>query len=623
MWRRLITSALIFSLTSINAPTALAAFPRVTLPVIQSVKFSEGSITLIPPTSNSPGAWSATVSDPTIARINGLVATVLKAGSTGVRYTQAASGNFSSVSRVSRLIVEKGTPTFGTWPALSATLLSRTLKLTPPTSNSTARWSYRTSNSQIATVLGDILTFQDSGSVTITAFQSASTNWLGGEASTTLTISSLPKTLGTFSDITIAKDSVATLNLIEPTSSSSGAWTFSIADSSIATLYGKVITSKNIGSTTITARQAASGGYGSSILTMTLTILGANATVGDFKDAIYTKSATTSNKLSILAPTSNSPGAWTFASSDQTVAAISTVGTIGNITIYKPGKTTITATQVVSGNYAATSANMLLTVNSAPIMATLSDLQKVFGDGEQTILPPTSESKGDWTYTSSNPDVVKINGQKLNFIGSGSAVITMTQAVDNYWLSASTNFKVTVLGITPTVGTLIPVKVEIGESLSSIPSPTSNSLGKWSYTVTDSSIAKVVNNEIVGVSAGTTIIIATQMPAGKYGQSNSVQASLTVIPATVKAAPTPAPKPSTSAKPASKPATISTSKPVVKVAVKQKKRIIRVSVVGSIVKVRINGKKAKLGKNKVQIGKNQVIVKVGSTIIFNKTYKIK
>ena len=201
--------------------------------------------------------------------------------------------------------------------------------------------------------------------------------------------------------------------------------------------------------------------------------------------------------------------------------------------------------------------------------------------------------------------------------------LTMTQAADDYWLAGSTTFKVTVLGTTPTVGTLIPVKVEVGQSLSSIPSPTSNSLGKWSYTVTDPAIAKVVNNAIVGVSVGTTTVIATQTPAGKYGQSNSVQATLTVIPATIKATPAPAPKPSTAATPAPKPATTSTSKPVVKVSVKKKKRIINVAVVGSIVKVKINGKKAKLGKNKVKVGKNEVIVRVGSTIIFNKSYMIK
>jgi len=266
---------------------------------------------------------------------------------------------------------------------------------------------------------------------------------------------------------------------------------------------------------------------------------------------------------------------------------------------------------------------MVLTVNSAPTYSTLEDLQKVVGDIPQTILPPTSTSAGAWTYTSSDPEVVSITGQKLNFGNAGSAVITLTQAVNDYWLSGSTTFKVTVLGTTPTVGTLSPVKVEVGQTLTTITNPGSNSTGKWKYSITDSTIAKVVNNAIVGVAVGTTTIIATQSPGGKYGQSNSVQAILTVVAATPKPTPTPTPKSSTSAtpKPTPIPSATTATKPVVKVTVK--KRVINVAVKGSIVTVLINGKKKKLGDNTVKPGANTVIVKVGTTAIFNKTYRIK
>ena len=624
MKKKLIAAALVLGLFSLQTPVAFAAYPVVSLPFPQVAKFDQGTATLVPPTSNSPGAWSATATDPTIATIKGLVATILKAGTTGITYTQLASGTFSSVSRVSRFTVEKASPKLGTWALLSATLLSRTLKLTPPTSTAVALWSYKSSDTKIATVSGDTLTFLDAGTATITAMQSASANWLGGEATTTLTVTSLPKTLGTFTDITIAKDSVSNLNLIEPTSSSPGAWTFSIANTSVATLAGKVLTPKNIGTTTITARQSASGGYGSSTLTMTLTILGATAAIGDFKDVTYTKTASTSNTLSIFAPTSSSPGSWSFSSSDPTVASITSSGNIGSITVYKSGKTTITASQAVSGNYSAASKTMVLTVNSAPTYSTLEDLQKVVGDIPQTILPPTSTSAGAWTYTSSDHEVVSITGQKLNFGNAGTVVITLTQAANDFWLSGSTTFKVTVLGTTPTVGNLSPVKVEVGQTLTTITNPTSNSSGKWKYSITDPTIAKVVNNAIVGVAVGTTTIIATQSPGGKYGQSNSVQATLTVVAATPKPTPKPTPTPSASATPKPTPipsATSSATKPVVKVTVK--KRVINVSVKGSIVTVLINGKKVKLGNNTVKPGANTVIVKVGPTVIFNKTYRIK
>jgi hypothetical protein len=193
----------------------------------------------------------------------------------------------------------------------------------------------------------------------------------------------------------------------------------------------------------------------------------------------------------------------------------------------------------------------------------------------------------------------------------------LTQAANDFWLTGSTTFKVTILGTTPTIGTLAPVKVEVGQTLSVITNPVSNSTGKWKYSITDPAIAKVVNNAIVGVAVGTTTIIATQLPGGKFGQSNSVQATLSVVSATVK--PTPTPTPSASASPTPTPSS-STAKPVVKVTVK--KRVINVSVKGSIVTVLINGKKKKLGNNTVKPGANTVIVKVGTTTIFNKTYKI-
>ena len=619
MRKKLIAAALIFGLTSIQAPAAFAAFPVVSLPVPQTVKFDQGTTTLVPPNSNSPGVWTATIADPTIATVRGLVVTVLKAGTTGVTYTQAASGEFASVSRVSRLTVERGTPKLGTWNPVTATLLSRTLKLTPPTSTSVAPWIYKTSDPKIATVSGDTLTFLDAGTATITAVQSATTNWLGGEVSTTLTVTSLPKTLGTFTNITIAKDSVSNLNLIEPTSNSAGLWTFTIADSNVATLVGKVLTPKNIGATTITARQAAFGGYGSSTLTMTLTILGATTAIGEFKDVTYTQSPTTSNTLTIIAPSSNSPAPWTFSSSDTSIATITALQNTGSVRVYKPGRSTITASQAVSGNYGAASKTMTLTVSAAPTYGALEDLQKVVGDPAQIILPPASTSAGAWTYTSSDPEVVSVAGQKLTFGNAGSAVITLTQAANDFWLSGSTTFKVTILGTTPTVGTLVPVRVEVGQTLAAITNPVSNSTGKWRYSITDPAIAKVVNNAIVGVAVGTTTIIATQLPGGKYGQSNSVQAVLTVVPATVKPTPTPTPTPKASATP--KPsATSAATKPVVKVTVK--KRVINVSVKGSIVKVLINGKVKKLGNNTVKPGANTVIVKVGTTTIFNKTYKI-
>jgi hypothetical protein len=202
----------------------------------------------------------------------------------------------------------------------------------------------------------------------------------------------------------------------------------------------------------------------------------------------------------------------------------------------------------------------------------------------------------------------------------------MTQTASDYWLSASKTFNVTILGSTPTIGSLAPVQIEVGQKLSAITNPTSNSPGKWNYSTTNPAIAKVENNVIIGVAVGTTTIAASQSPGGKYGQSNSAQATITVVAATVKPPPTPTPTPSASAPATPTPAPSATKASVVAkpvVSVTALKRVITISVKGTIATITINGNEAKLGKNIVKVGANKVVVKVGTTVIYSKSFKIK
>ena len=609
---------------TLQVTPAFAAFPIVSNPSPVSVSLDLGSTTLAPPTSNSPGAWSVTLADTTIGTATGLTVKLLKAGSTQITFTQAASGAFSATSRVARLTVSKGTPTVGAFAPISGTLISGTTNIVAPTTNSKGFWSFTSSDSTIAQVSGTQVKLLDAGTVTIKGYLSSDANWNSATAETTLTITALPNNPSTFTDVTISKDSVSSFNLTTPTSYSQGAWTFSIADPSIATLSGIVVTPRSIGKTTITAKQAPNGGYASVKLTMTLTIIAAAPTTGTFQDVTYVTSSTTSNTLTVFPPTSNSQGVWTYSSADPSIATISSNANTGIITVIKPGATKITATQAAAGTYGSTTATMTLTVKGTPTYASVADLQKVVGDPDQIVLPPTSLSNGAWTYTSSDANVVSASGQTLHFGNAGTAVITMTQAASDFWLSATKTFNVNILGTTPTIGTLAPVQIEVGQKLSAITNPTSNSPGKWNYSTTNPAIAKVENNVIIGVAIGSTTISATQSPGGKYGQSNTAQATITVVAATAKPTPTPTPSASAAAKPTPAPSATKAAvaaKPVVKVTAL--KRVITISVKGTIATITINGKEANLGKNIVKAGKNKVVVKVGSTVIYSKSIKIK
>ena len=494
-----------------------------------TVALDSRTVVLTPPVTNSPGTWSVTVNDTTIATASGLTLTLLKAGSTGITFTIAASGEYGSVSRSTQLYVQPGTPTLGTFSNVSISLGQNTFKITPPTSNSTGAWSYVSSNTNLATVVGDVVTVKDAGTVTITGTQAATAQWKSATKSMTVTITALTPILGTFTNISLTLDSVANVNLVTPTSTSSGAWTLTSSNPAVASVLNLTLTPKSVGTTVITATQARWGNYKSITTSMTVTVLAAPPTVsaGTFIDRSFSYSATGPNTFILTAPTSNSAGTWSYTSSDTSIATV-----LGStVTALKPGISKITAIQNPAGNYGNSSPlTITLTINGVPTYPQQPDFERLVGDLDFPFQFPVSTSSGAWSIASSDTNIVIIQGNLLKFVGAGTATITIKQAPSEYWLEGSTSFKVRVIGQTPTVGTLEPLEVGVGQRLaiSSIKSPISQSAGAWEYASQDSKIAQVVNGEIIGVAAGQALITATQKPSGKFGQSRVVQTTISV-----------------------------------------------------------------------------------------------
>ena len=67
--------------------------------------------------------------------------------------------------------------------------------------------------------------------------------------------------------------------VLSPTSNGSGTFTFSIADTSVATVAGSTVTIVGAGTTVITAIQAGDTAYFSTTATMTLTVVKGNPTI--------------------------------------------------------------------------------------------------------------------------------------------------------------------------------------------------------------------------------------------------------------------------------------------------------------------------------------------------------
>jgi uncharacterized protein YjdB len=493
----------------------------------------------------------------------------------------------------------------------------------------------------------------------------------------TLTINAPAPTLGTFSDITLSIDSVARVQLTMPSSNSKGAWTLSSSDPTIVSIDGLSLLTRKAGTATITARQASAGGFRSTTTSMKVTVSAVTptTTIGTFKDLAVDLDAGATKVVPFSSPTSTSPGTWTFTSSDPTTASVNGLALIA----LKPGTITLSASQGASGNFAATGPiTIKVTIRGNQQFAKPASIIKVVGDPAIKISYPTSLSTGTWSATSSAPTIVAVNNGNLTFESAGRATITLTQSATDTYTASSTTFDVTVIGTPPTLGTFQPLSVGVGEKLTSPVTPQSPSIGRWIFTSSDPAIASIVDNVITGVKAGTTTISAFQEPAGRYGQSQTVQTTITVIPTplvttpadislvagTQKAiiAPT-SQSPGTWSYASSNPAiasvagsTISalvagstkitatqaatasftgasttftvtvTAAPIPRATATARNRVITVGVtntVGKLVTVKINGVTARVGQNTVKAGKRTVIVRVDGKVILTKVFTIK
>lgn len=615
MTKRIITVA-ITSIALLVPASAQAAVTIIATPTATTVTLTQRTITLVPPASNSPGTWSIEFDNPKIATANGLNLTLLSAGTSIIRYVQAASGAYNTASRSSRLTVSPGVPTLGVFKDQSVTLAQRTFTLVAPTSPSDGSWSYSSLDLSVATVLGNTVTLLDGGDISIRATQSPTMNWLTASATMKLTVTAPSPVVGTFSDITLSIDSVSKVELILPTSTSTGTWTLTSADPSVASINGLTVTALKSGTTKISAKQAPNGGFRSIIVTMNVTILAVDpvVTASGFLDRTLEITPGTPQQISLPAPVSNSPGVWTFTSSDAAIASIN-----GNsLSALKPGKVTVTAVQSPALKFGASKPfTISVFVKGRQSLAAPANVEKLAGDPDVAIAYPISQSTGKWNATSSDPTIVAINGSAIKLGNAGSATIILTQEATDGWIASTITYSVRVIGVTPTLGAFTPFEISVGEKLAMPKTPPSNSVGKWIYSSSDPKVFAVIDNVITGVTIGSATISAYQQPAGKYGQSNTLQTTVTVK-AALAATPSPTPSPSASADP--------TAAIAPKASASLSKRIISIyadNTSSAPVIAMIDAKIVKIGQNPVAPGKRKVNVFVGGRLIYSRTFTVK
>ena len=248
-------------------------------------------------------------------------------------------------------------------------------------------------------------------------------------------------------------------------------------------------------------------------------------TLGSFANV---SKAFASGSFALTPPSSNSGGAWTYTSSNPSVASVVNASGVGTVTLTGVGTTTITATQAANVGFTSATATMTLTVTTGtPVLGALTIAAQSYGVAPFDLTAPSSNSTGAFSYTSSNTAVATVSGSTVTVVGVGTTTITANEAATSNFTAASTTATLTVSPGTPTLGAFTIAPATTSSGTVTLTPPTSNSSGAWTFTSGTTSVATISGSTATILSAGTSVITATQAASGNYA-AISVTASLNV-----------------------------------------------------------------------------------------------
>ena len=159
-------------------------------------------------------------------------------------------------------------------------------------------------------------------------------------------------------------------------------------------------------------------------------------------------------------------------------------------------------------------------VPQAPTVGRLILPSVEFGEAPFTVQAPTSNSKGEWKFSSSKSEIAQINATtgRITITGAGTTTITATQAAVKDYESISVTADLIVVRATPVLGAFTTASRAVGEEAFALASPTSTSSAAFKLESSDESVAKFskVNGKLLLVGAGKTTITATQPANDDY-----------------------------------------------------------------------------------------------------------
>ena len=457
-------------------------------------------------TSSSTGAFTYTISNTSIAQVNGSTVTIGNVGATMVIVNQAADTKYNAGLATMMLTIIKANPVI-IFNDITKNHEDPDFNLSA-TSSSTGAFTYTVSNTEIGTLSDTSVSINGAGTSIVTVNQAADSNYNSGTTAMTLRVNKSNQII-TFSD-TIKTYGSGNFDLTA-TSSSTGAFSFSITNNAIASVSGSTVTILAVGSTLVTVNQAADSNYNSGSATMTLTIIKANPSI-TFSNLDKNINVPDFN----LSASSESTGGFTFSITDNTIASVSG----STVSILAVGATFVTVNQAADSNYNSGTATMTLRVRMNPTII-FSNITKTYGDPD-FVVTATSNSSGAMIYAVSDSSIASITVSLISINEAGTSIVSVNQAAAGNFNSGTATMTLLVNKADPIIA-FIDITKTYGDLDFSL-SATSSSTGEFTFSIADSSIATVIGNSVTIAGVGSTVVKVNQS-----GDNNYNAASKTII----------------------------------------------------------------------------------------------
>lgn len=466
--------------------------------------FGELAFVLVDPSSNSNGALSYQSLDTNVATINGNNVTIVGAGTTTIRATQASTTNYNEGFVDASFEVLPANTFLSNFAVADKTFGDASFVLVDPSSNRVGAFSYQSLDTDVVTVVDNVVTVVGAGTASIRATQDGTPNYLSAFIDASFEVFQATPLISNFIVQTQTYGEIVSFDLVDPSSNSDGAFSYTSSDENVATIQGVRVTIHNAGTTLITATQSETLNYQGAFIDASFEVLPGATILSNF--AVPTKTFGDASFV-LIDPSSNRVGAFVYESSNLSVATID-----GNVvTIVGAGDAIITVSQAPTTNYLGASLDAIFEVIQAdPALASFVIENKTYVDGSFVLVAPFSKSDGAFNYTSLNLDVADVSGNTIFIVGVGDVIVVATQEETPNYISGIIETTFSVSKSVPTLSNLSFPHSHYGNPPFMLTDPSSNSNGAFSYTSSDTNVATIVGKEVTIHNAGTTLITATQ-----------------------------------------------------------------------------------------------------------------